>query len=36
MRRRKKEKEGYQGVKQQVKEAFQKWVDEDKEKNRKR
>jgi len=33
--KKKKEKEGYQGVKQQVKEAFQKWVDEDKEKKKK-
>jgi len=32
--KKKKEKEGYQGVKQQVKEAFQKWVDEDKEKKK--
>jgi len=32
---KKKEKEGYQNVKQQVKEAYQKWVEEDKEKKKK-
>jgi len=34
MKKKKKEKEGYQNVKQQVKEAYQKWVEEDKEKKK--